>query len=221
MDDDCSSNTQNNIINGYSPEIIALSCSSNNCFFTLGFINNEKLLSLNLYKRTITTSLLGSSSNINLLHSYRINNVGSENLSCQLMEYNSNNVLTCFYQNDISKEIVASSFNIDISNQKISIIESLTNSEQTNGAKVIKSGISQDRTQSYVCYITDEKNCNCLIYDISNNEWRNHKTYLNDCIISLDSLNFEYYDMSNEFFLYCKQSEFKFSLVKLNQNFQI
>jgi hypothetical protein len=162
-----------------------------------------------------------SSSSISLLDSYIINNAGSENLSCQLMKYNSNKVLTCFYQNDTSKEIVASSFNIDTSNQKISIIESLTNSEQTYGAKIIKSRISKDETQSYVCYITDEKNCDCLIYDISNNEWRNHKTYLNDCIISLDSLNFEYYDISNEFFLYCKQSEFKFSLVKLNQNFQI
>jgi hypothetical protein len=126
-----------------------------------------------------------SSSSISLLDSYTINNAGSENLSCQLMKYNSNKVLTCFYQNDTSKEIVASSFNIDTSNQKISIIESLTNSEQTYGAKIIKSRISKDETQSYVCYITDEKNCDCLIYDISNNEWRNHKNYLNDCLISL------------------------------------
>ena len=217
LDNDYSSNEQLNNINAYPSEIITLSCNSNTCYFILGIRNNVKELNLYLFKRT--GSLIISS---NLLKTYTINNVGAEKTSCQLMKYNSNNVLTCFYQNDTSKDIIASSFNIDTSSSPyITIIKSLTNSQQTNGAKIIKSKISQDGTQSYVCYITDDKNCDCLIYDISNNEWRNHKTYLNDCIISLDSLNFEYYDMSNEFFLYCYQSEFKFSLVKLNQNFQI
>ena len=224
LNEDYASNDQCSNIDGYPPEIITLSCSGNTCYFILGIINSSKILYLYLYKRTITTnSLTGSrSSSINLLDSFSINNVGSENLSCQLMKYNSNNVLTCFYQNDTSKDIVASSFNIDTSSSPyISIIESLTNSKQTNGAKIIKSKISQDGTQSYVCHFTDNNNCDCLIYDINNNEWRNHKTYLNDCIISLDSLHFDYYDMSNEFFLYCHQSEFKFSLVKLNKNFQL
>ena len=216
LENEYSSNEQINNINGYISEIITLNCNSNTCYYILGIINNEKKLNLFLYKRS--DSLIIKST---LLKSYTINNVGSENLSCQLMKYNSNNVLTCFYQNDNSTEIIASSFNIDTSNEKIEIIESLTKSEQTNGAKIIKSKISQDGSQSYVCYITDDNNCDCLIYDISNNEWRNHQTYLNNCISSLNSLNFEYYDMSNEFFLYCFQSEMKFILVKLNQNFQI
>ena len=214
LDNDYSSNEQLNNMNAYPSEIITLSCSSNTCYYILGIINNAKVLNLYLYKRS---SVLITS----LLKTYTINNVGSEKVSCQLMKYNSNNVLTCFYQNDTSKDIVASSFNIDTLTPSISIIESLTNSKQTNGAKIIKSKISQDGTQSYVCYITDDKNCDCLIYNISNNEWRDHKTYLTDCIISLDSLNFEYYDISKEFFLYCFQSELKFNLVKLNQNFQI
>ena len=217
FEDDYSSNEQNTNINGYSSEIITLMCNTLNCFYILGIINNAKELYLYLYKKP-TLSITST-----LLKSYKINNVGSENISCQLMKFNSNNVLTCFYQNDNeTKEIVSSSFNIDTSsNGKIEIIESLINSEPTNGAKIIKSKISQDGTQSYVCYITDENNCDCLIYDINNNEWKGNKTYLNDCISSSNSLYFDYYDISNEFFLYCFQSSMRFSLIKLNQNFQI
>ena len=76
-------------------------------------------------------------------------------------------VLTCFYQNGDIKQIIAKSFRINVSNpysnpnfQDIS----LTATKYNNGAKVIKSILSKDGKKSFVCFINDDNNGDCLIY---------------------------------------------------------
>ena len=216
LDGDYTENEKLNNIGDYPSELVALKCDTITCFFIVGIINNQKQIYLYLNKKKSSVSFIDN----NPLASLTINNVESENLSCHLMISTSEGeVLTCFYQND-SKEIVTSSFKIDTSNKKITPVESLTKSKTTNGAKIIKSNISEDKTKSYICYINDENNCDCLTYDINTNEFGDSTTYLYNCLANIYSLNFVYYEKSYEFFLYCFQSSEKFSLVKLNKNFE-
>ena len=134
-------------------------------------------------------------------------------------------VLTCFYQNTNIKEIIAISLNIvidttNITNSKIETISSLSKSQSNNGAKIIKSTLSQDKTKSLVCYINDYNNTDCLIYDITNNQWSGYYTYLIGCLLKFSSLNIEYFDNLNEYILYCFQSSSKINLIKFNSNFE-
>ena len=128
-------------------------------------------------------------------------------------------VFTCFYENNL-KEIVAINFNIDMSQDIIIPISYLTKSKPNNGAKIIKSALSQDETKSYVCYINDNNNCDCLYYDSLTNEWSDSSTYLYGCLSTKNSLIFDYYDNSNEYFLYCYQSNSKVSILKLSDDFE-
>ena len=105
--------------------------------------------------------------------------------------------------------------------KNINSIISLDSSKETNGAKIIKSVLSEDETRSYICYINDDNNCDCLIYNINTNEWSNYYTYLNSCLSKLSSLFFDFYDITNEFFLYCFKTRSEINLIKLNENFEI
>ena len=128
-------------------------------------------------------------------------------------------VLTCFYQNSIQKEIIATSLSIDITNSKIEEISSLIKSKSNKGAKIIKSTSSQDETKCLVCFINDYNNSDCLIYDINSNQWSGNSTYLFGCLLKFSSLNIEYFDNLNEYILYCFQSSSKLNLIKLDSNF--
>ena len=206
-------NTAINEIQGYSSEIFPLTCT-NHCYYIIGIINSNKQLYLYLYKN------VPGFCNSYLVYSFSIDNVGSENFSCQLMESPSNGeLLTCFYESNNSNEIIANNLYLNISSDQI---ESLfTCSKYINKAKIIKSVISKDGTKSYVCYITYFNNCECLIYFISNNEWSNYSTYIKGCLSQSSSLFFDYYDLSDDYFLYCYQSVSKIYVLKLNDNIEI
>ena len=128
-------------------------------------------------------------------------------------------VLTCFYQS--SNEIIASSVNIIIGlTQKIELITSLKKSKINEGAKIIKSILSQDRKKAFVCYINNDNNCYCLSYDIINNEWSDYNTYLSNCELNISSLNIDYSENKEEYIIYCFQSITKFNILKFNKNFE-
>ena len=206
-----------NGIEGYSSQVIPFKCNTDSlCYYIIGFINSNKILNLDLYE----TSLSSCEPN-NKVSSLNIINIGSNNINCQIMKSNSyDEILTCFYRNSNSKDILASSFSIDMTSKNFQSITSLNKSKETNGAKIIKSVLSEDETKSYVCFINDDDNCDCLIYNINTNEWSNFNTYLNSCLSKLSTLFFDYYDITNEFFLYCFETTSEINLIKLNKNFE-
>ena len=208
-------NIQLKEIEGYYSQIFPFKCDSSKCYYIVGIINSSKQLLLYLYTNP------SYKCDSNLIYTFSINDVGSDTFSCQIMKSPSNGkVLTCFYQKNNTKEIIASSLNIDITNEKIEAISSLTKSKNNNGATIIKSILSQDGTKSYVCYINDNNNCDCLTYNITTNEWSDYSTYINGCLSKSTSLFFGYYDISNEYFLYCYQSLSKVYILKLDENFK-
>jgi hypothetical protein len=206
-----------NGIEGYSSQVIPFKCNTDSlCYYIIGFINSNKILNLDLYE----TSLSSCEPN-NKVSSLNIINIGSNNINCQIMKSNSyDEILTCFYRNSNSKDIIATSFSIDMTSKNLESIASLNSTKKTKGAKIIKSVLSEDETKSYVCFINDDDNCDCLIYNINTNEWSNFNTYLNSCLSKLSTLFFDYYDITNELFLYCFETTSEINLIKLNKNFE-
>ena len=202
-------------LKGYYSEVFAIKCSSGYCYFIVGIITTlNKQLQLFLVQ---ISSIYCQISNISYIE---INNVNSENINCQLMESPSDGqVLTCFYQS--SNEIIASSFKIIIGEiQEIELITSLKKSKINDSARIIKSIISQDKKKAFVCYTNNDKNCYCLTYNITNNEWSDYNIYLNDCLLEISSLNIDYSYNKNEYIIYCFQSTTKFNIQKFDENFE-
>ena len=181
-----------NEINGYSAQTFPFKCIGSQCWHLIGIINSSSQLCLYLYKMTQrdcdSNSLLGS---------FTINNVDSQKFSCQFMQSPSNGeILTCFYQNKNTNEIIANNLNIDITNNKINSISTKSQSNN-NGAKYIRSILSQDETKAYVCYINNNNNCECLKYDITNNNWSGKATYLNNCLSTPGYFYIDYFDYTD------------------------
>ena len=219
--DDCNCYESINKITGYIIDSLPYKYTSSYSYFFLGFINNN-ILNLYLYSHSISNGFFSKKCSSSSIASLSINNVDSENFSCQIMKSSSDEeVLTCFYQILDTKKIIASSFSIDISSETIENITSLSKWTETNGANYIKSNIYADGTKAFVCFINDDNNCDCSIYDIINNEWSNYKTYLNNCMKKKSAFKFDYYEITDEYFLYCLESTEKFSLVKFNNTFEI
>ena len=204
-----------NEIRYYSSQVYPLECINGFCYYIVCFENSSKNLIFHLYSNKVPTCESNSVNNINI-------NIDSNSFSCQLMKspYD-DNILTCFYQS--SNKIVSSTFKtyLDNDNKRIEELTSWTASKEIDGAKIIKSTLSQDRTKSFVCYINNDNNCECLIYDITNNVWSDNNIYLNDCLLESSSLHIEYFENKSEYILYCFQSAIKFDLQKFDTNFGI
>ena len=204
-----------NEINGYSAQIFPFKCIDSKCWHLIGIINSNSQLCLYLYNKTPRNC------NTNyLLDSFNINNVGSQKFSCQFMQSPSNGeILTCFYQDKNTNELIANNLNIDITNSNINSLFTKSQSNN-NGAKYIRSVLSQDETKAYVCYINNNNNCECLKYDITNNKWSGKATYLNGCLSKSGYFYMDYFDYTDEYFLYCYQPSLYLITLKLNNNFE-
>jgi len=144
----------------------------------------------------------------------------SNNFRCELMkDINNDNLLTCFFQNENPKEIIASSFTVDANNGYL-ISEYNTNTFSNNGAKIIKSNLSSDSKKSLVCCIDNSNTINCLIYDLDSFSEINFNPSLNYCLSDSLSL-FNIVIDTNQYYIYCFYSSTEFGIIKLDNNFEI
>ena len=208
-------NIENDKINNYKSEIFPLKIINDYYYYIIGVINSEKKLILYLYKNRA-----GECNSI-LINNFSINNINSENFSCQLMQSSVyGELLTCFYEingNIIIANGLTVNYNIDNNN----IASSFSVQKTNNGAKIIKTQLSHDGTKIYVCYINTNNNCDCLTYLIATNEWTDYTTYINSCLPNVNTLFFDYYEVSNEYFLYCYETNSKINIFKLDDNLGI
>ena len=126
------------IIGYYKSFIIAIKCTLTNCYYIFGLSNLNNKLFLFFYSNILFQC--GS----NLISKINIDS-GSDNLSCQLIDSTSDQdiKLICFYEKNNSKEIIASTFNIDLTFGKEKIQEIKSISQSNNGGKIIKSYLSK------------------------------------------------------------------------------
>ena len=202
-------------IKGFISEIYFYKCNSQYCYFIVGFINSDKQINLLLYSFSI------DGYNIELITNFTINDVGSNNFFCHLMKSENlkEKYFTCFYQNSDFRKIMANIIYINIETKNITSL--MDSSKTIMGAKIIKSVLSKDGKNTYICYINNDNNCDCLTYINDNNEWSNYTAYLNNCLSESTSLFFDYFGITNEYFLYCYQSSTKINIMKLNDNLEI
>ena len=204
-----------NEIVGFPPEVTAIKCMNNFCYYVVGIINYNKELKLFLYKNP-SYNCKGYCA-----HTSTINGIGSNNFNCHLMKsYSNEDILVCFYQKQDSNQLTADRLTIFIDDNSCSTTSSETNPKELSyGIKIIKSSLSQDYKQAFVCFIDSNNDCKCLIYNSFTNQWSDSNTYLSCCLSELSSLNIEYFDNRNEYVLYCFQSQSKFDLQKLDSNY--
>ena len=204
-------NKKLNEINNRISSIIPLKIQFTKTYYIIATINSNNKLDLYLYENDLNVPC---SAKVIFFEDYEFS-IASKNLNCYY--YNEN--LICFYENS-SNELVASIFDVDITNSNIGYISSIP--KPNGGAKIIKSIFSSDLQKFLVCYINDEKDCDCLTYDISSNKWSNDpNNYLNNCLVKIISFNLQYFDSLNYYILSCFQSEKEFGFVKLDSNFEI
>ena len=201
-------NKKLNEINDRISSIIPLKIQNSKTYYIIAIINSNNKLDLYLYESELN---ILCSTNLLFSNEYEFS-ITSKNLNCYY--YNEN--LICFYENS-SNELVASIFNVDINNKNIEYSFSIP--KINGGAKIIKSIFSSDLRKFLVCYIKEEKNCDCLTYLLSSNEWVNDPiNYLNNCLVKIISFNLQYFDSLNYYILSCFQSEKEFGFAKLNKN---
>jgi len=197
-------------INGKISSVIPIQVVDLQSYFIIGMINSNYKLFLYLYENRVDGDC---SASYTFSKEYDIY-INSKSISCH---YYTN--LICFYVN-FSNELISSIFNVDISaTNKIEFTSSYP--KENVGAEIVKSIYSSNLNKFFVCYINDENNCNCLIYDKSANVWGNPTNYLKNCINKQYSLNIQYFDSLNYYILSCFQTEKQFSFIKLDNNFEI
>ena len=195
---------------------ITFKCYSSYCYYILGTKDSSNKLNLYLIQNAKQQCICQVA--------YKVEIDGnSDNFNCHLLDDTSDNFkITCFYQNNISKEIISSNFVINLSSEIIEKVS--TTSIENNGGKIIKSYLSNDRSTALVCCLNEENNSyECLTYNIINNIWINNNIYtLDNCLPQFSSLNLDKINNnSNEYFLYCFQSSTEFNILKLNSNFEV
>ena len=200
----------------YTTFVYPVKCTATNCYFMIGVRNSGNKLNLYMFGNEVY------SCNSEKYSSLTLEGV-SDNLSCHLNQPSTNeDKLICFYENN-SKELIAINFSLDLDNRKI--IQEDSKSKPIDGAKIIESYLSSDKSDSVACYINDDNNCNCLKYNLNSRRYvdnsMNNKIYLEGCSPNFSSLNLEYYDTLGQFLLYCQQSSNKYSIIKLNSDFEI
>ena len=204
-------NVKLDVINGHLSVVIPIQTASETIsYFVIGLKNSNNKLELHLYRNTIRTS----DCSCELLDSKEFNLVSSDNINC----YYETSFL-CFYEND-SNEIVAQYFTVDLN--FYNIYSSPTSySKQNEGAKIIKSIISPDGSKYYICYTKNDNSGDCLIFDLSANQWSEPINYLSDCLLRVSSLNIKFFDSLDYILLSCFQSKTTIQIIKFNNNFEM
>jgi len=187
------------------------------CHLFISFINSENKLEIYKYNfqyNTINYSLLKSEKKDLINSSGQLSLNNCKYISCQKAknEY-SLDVLVCFYENDYS-EISAITLNIDtleLEKKKF---------KKNSGAKNLKSVLFGNNTKIFVCYINNNDNIACVIFDEPQNIFLNEFKYIEKMTMPERYFNIDYYSQSNQYILsaYSSENEFEFIIFDKNMN---
>ena len=140
--------------------------------------------------------------------------------TCELMVNSINeNYLICFYEQKNQQLLVGSSFYVDHNNQIYNLNK---NSHPINNTKVLKSKISINKMKSLVLFIDFQNNLYFILYNVNTYQFEELSNPLNNCYLnSLSSFSIEQIQNLNNYYLFYFYSSLEFSLLELNENFEI
>ena len=187
------------------------------CSLFISFINSKNKLEIHKYKfqnSTIEYSLL-QSKEIDLINSSgQISLNNCDFISCHKAKNESeSDVFVCFYENDNS-EIAAIFLNKDTLEMEKRAFK------KNSGAKNIKSVLFDNNKKVFVCYINNNDNVACVIFDISQNIFMNEFKYIEKMTQSQRYFNIDYFSEPNQYILstYSSETEFEFIIFGENMN---
>ena len=173
------------------------------CYLFIAIIDDNKNLKILKYKYNSTQKQFSQITNkvFELINSYGYHSKSrSNNVSCQIMTYSStNNILSCFYENENS-ELGVINIDPDTLEQNNSKQIKLT---KNSGASHIKSALYSNNEKAFVCYINDNSNLACIIYEINTNQWLLEYKYIEKCNSNIHLFNLDYYTEKNQYILSC------------------
>ena len=193
--------------------------TTNFCSLFISFINSDNKLEIYKYKfiyNTINYSLL-KSTKIDLINSSgQISLKYCDYISCHKAKIeNGSEALLCFYENDNS-EIVAITLNKDTLD-----LEKEVKFKKNSGAKNIKSVLFDNNEKVFICYINNNDNIACIIFDISQNIFMNEYKYIEKTDQSQNYFNIDYFSSPNQYILSTYTSENKFEFIIFDENMKI
>ena len=187
------------------------------CSLFISFINSKNKLEIHKYKfqnSTIEYSLL-QSKEIDLINSSgQISLNNCDFISCHKAKNESeSDVFVCFYENDNS-EIAAIFLNKETLEMEKRAFK------KNSGAKNIKSVLFDNNKKVFVCYINNNDNVACVIFDISQNLFMNEFKYIEKMTQSQRYFNIDYFSVPNQYILstYSSETEFEFIIFGENMN---
>ena len=183
----------------------------------ISFINSKNKLEIYKYKfkyDTIEYSLL-ISKEIDLINSSKeisLNNC--DYISCNKAKNENNLFLVCFYENDNS-EIAAITLNKDTLE-----LDKEVKFKKNSGAKSIKSVLFDNNEKVFICYINNNDNIACVIFDEPQNIFLNEFKYIEKMTQSQRYFNIDYFSSTKQYILstYSSETEFEFIIFDENMN---
>ena len=210
-------------INGQYYSLIPFSYTSPNYYYIVACSNNNKI-SINYFYFTADNS----ENNNNPIDSLNYQPINSKNeqtdllgcgLTCGIMIYNENDVLTCFYQINWPNELGVSSYSI--TDDHISEIIRTNNIYSSNNqASIIKSVISPDKKKALICYSRNYAESKCFQYNIDTHQFTSEVQYFNNCKGRSFGLYVYYFQQKNEYMFICSDNSAGFNVVTFDSNFQ-
>ena len=214
---------------GFQISIIPYKCYNElnilECYYFISYVNLENKIEIYKYKISLVKNNyqneLINNNKYNPVNSLKSETIsGCKTLTCQIMNYNCEDVFSCFYENETPNELVAVNFNITNNLKIINNIPSIF--KTNNGCQQIESTLSLNKTKAFVCYIDYNNEYHCLFYDIQKNKWSTDQIFFETCIGNRRSL-FEnkYIKDTKEYLLSCYPNSDSFQLKRLDFNFNI
>ena len=192
------------------------------CPLYIFFINSENKLVIYQYKfeynkiDPLNYSLV-KTKEINLINSSGQNSLNNcKFISCQKAKNeNDFDVFVCFYENDYS-EIAAITLNKDSLD-----LEKEVSFKKNSGAKNIKSVLFGNNEKVFVCYINNNDNIACVIFDEPQNIFLNEFKYIEKMTQSQRYFNIDYFSSTDQYVLSAYSSETEYEFIIFDENMNI
>ena len=211
--------TINKLVGEYY-DLTPINRDENTYNYIVGFINSDSKACLfffeykqnnnqNTIKKEMDPFVLTKSG-----QNYSINNKG---IACEIMLYNSEDILVCFFNSNIYPNEITTKF---ININDYSVITNIENKYfQMNDVKGIKSAVTSDKKISFVCMYFPQGNSKCFNYTIDDNDFSPCKDYGISCKDIHCSVSIEFFQDTKQFVFSCTNHSGYISSQIFDENF--
>ena len=190
------------------------------------YINDNQRLRLLMYKINIgqTTNFLEliheDTRQVKNKYGATDSNVLNKAISCELVAKSgySNKLLACFAAEQQYFTVFASIFDPE---NNLSFLYFSENLVDTNGTCMIKSAISPNKKNSFICLIDGNSYLNCLVYNSETNQLSDIINFIGNCQQYSYNTDVRYISETNEYSVNCYSIDGYMKFIKFNENLNI